>query len=265
MLEGRCKEPGAHLRVLNARDRGAIGARGAEAVAALRACIDSGGVALIPTDTVYGLACDPQSAEALERLYEIKGRPAWRPAAVMFFSLAAALAAIGDRPAAVKEAICRLLPGPVTLLIDNPTGLFPLACDPQRALGVGVAQEAGGSAQSKRAGRTDEDRSSSQAPALGIRVPALPTHLAALERLERPLLQSSANRTGEADAGELSLIEPQLRAAADLVLDGGALVGCASTVIDLRGYERERSYRVLREGPLSAAQIARELGRAHTC
>ena len=51
--------------------------------------IAAGGVVVFPADTVYGLACDPENADAVQRLYVLKGRPADKPAAVMFFSVAA--------------------------------------------------------------------------------------------------------------------------------------------------------------------------------
>ena len=56
---------------------------------AFDACIAAGGVAVFPADTVYGLACDPDNAEAVERLYALKGRPTGKPSAVMFFDAAA--------------------------------------------------------------------------------------------------------------------------------------------------------------------------------
>jgi L-threonylcarbamoyladenylate synthase len=88
---------------------------------AFETCIRSGGVAVFPADTVYGLACDPESAEAVARLYALKGRPPDKPAAVMFFDLAA-LPELGARTRALAEA---LLPGAVTLLV--PSQRYPLA------------------------------------------------------------------------------------------------------------------------------------------
>jgi L-threonylcarbamoyladenylate synthase len=98
-------------------------------------CIAAGGVAVFPADTVYGLACDPEDAAAGSRLYELKGRPPAKPAAVMFFALDG-LPASGPRTRALLE---RLLPGGVTLLLPNPDGRFPLACAGDLAtLGVRV-------------------------------------------------------------------------------------------------------------------------------
>jgi L-threonylcarbamoyladenylate synthase len=84
-------------------------------------CIAGGGVAVFPADTVYGLACDPENERAVARLYELKGRPPDKPAAVMFFALDT-LPELGPRTRALAE---RLLPGAVTLLV--PSDRFPLA------------------------------------------------------------------------------------------------------------------------------------------
>jgi L-threonylcarbamoyladenylate synthase len=94
---------------------------------ALGACVAAGGVAVFPADTVYGLACDPENADAVAKLYALKGRPPEKPAAVMFF----ALGEWGD--------FGGLLPGGVTLLLPNPRRRFPLACtnDPE-TLGIRV-------------------------------------------------------------------------------------------------------------------------------
>src|SRR5690242_3547059 len=98
-----------------------------------------GGVAVFPADTVYGLACDPGSDEGVYRLYRLKGRRPDKPAAVMFFDLALALAALPELGARTAGALGALLPGGVTLLVPNPHRRFPLACanDPE-TLGLRV-------------------------------------------------------------------------------------------------------------------------------
>jgi L-threonylcarbamoyladenylate synthase len=98
-----------------------------EQARALGACVAAGGVAVFGADTVYGLACDPGNADAVGRLYALKGRSPEKPAAVMFFDLAE----FGD--------FGGLLPGGVTLLLANPERRYPLACtsDPE-TLGVRV-------------------------------------------------------------------------------------------------------------------------------
>jgi L-threonylcarbamoyladenylate synthase len=208
----------------------------ADDVARLDRSIAAGGVALIPTDTVYGLACDPDSRDAVQRLYEIKGRPADRPAAVMFGSLNGALAALDWLSQGERSALRALLPGPVTVLLANPQQRFPLAC-----LGAST---------------------------IGVRVPMLSGRLAALGALARPLMQTSANISGEAEAKSLAEVDPRVRAGLrpglDVELDGGALPGAASTVLDLTAYASGGGFHVVREGPVSAAEVARLLASARS-
>jgi L-threonylcarbamoyladenylate synthase len=187
-------------------------------------CIASGGVAVFPADTVYGLACDPASPAAVARLYELKGRPPDKPAAVMFFALHRALAALPELAPRLRGAVEALLPGAVTLLLPNPLARYPLACGPDPWT-------------------------------LGLRVPA-PGPLA---DVDMPVLQSSANRSGGPDARALDEVDPAIRDGADLVVDGGPLPGTPSTVVDLRGYERDGGWSVLRAGGLGSDVIATAL------
>jgi L-threonylcarbamoyladenylate synthase len=202
----------------------------------MRERIAAGGVVVFPADTVYGLGCDPTSEPAVRRLYELKGRPATRPAAVMFFALDAALQALSDLGPRERAALEALLPGPLTLLLGNRAHRFPLAC------GLDSDPDPGGS------------------ETLGLRVPLLPPRLEALGALDRPLLQSSANLSGGPDPRRLSDVPASIRAGADLVLDGGELPGAASTVLDLRDYERSGEWRIVRAGPVGQPELERMLG-----
>ena len=77
-----------------------------------------------------------------------------------------------------------------------------------------------------------------------------------LAAMPRPVLQSSANRAGGPDARRLADVPAAIRAAADLVLDGGDLPGTPSTVIDLREYEEEGVWSVVREGAVAVDTVA---------
>jgi L-threonylcarbamoyladenylate synthase len=191
-------------------------------------CIAVGGIAVFPADTVYGLACEPDSKEAVQRLYLLKRRRPDKPAAVMFFALDLALAALPELGPRTAAALRALLPGAVTLLLPNPAGRFPLACGP------------------------DPDT-------LGLRVPAWPPALAALAGVSWPVLQSSANAAGGPDARQLADVPESIRRRADLVLDGGELPGTPSTVVDLRGYELDATWSIVREGAVSASEVATAL------
>lgn len=197
----------------------------------LQACLSGDGVALIPTDTVYGLACNPDSEAALRRIYELKRRPAQKPAAVLFFSLQAALATLDELGPRTRAATETLLPGPVTLLLANPRRRYPSACAPGGD-GPGL---------------------------LGLRVPALPGSLASLATVVLPAAQSSANFAGGTDPRVLGDVPGPLREGADLVLDGGELPGAASTVVELSEYEENGSWRIVRKGPVGAGAIRRAL------
>ncbi len=203
-----------------------------EDAARMQECLRSDGVVVFPTDTVYGLGCDPDSERAVRRLYELKGRPADRPVAVMFFDRERAAAALGELGPSERLAIEALLPGPVTLLLPNPEGRFPLAC----------ATTEGGDGS------------------LGLRVPRLGDALAALRGVRTPIMQSSANLSGELEARRLADVPHGLLERADLVLDGGELPGIASTVLDLRDYQQTGKWRVVREGALEIEAVERALG-----
>jgi len=112
------------------------GERGATAGRPLAAVIAEGAIAVIPTDTVYGVCCDAQNAAAAKRLADLKGRSSGKPAAVAFFALEAALAALPELGARTRAALCALLPGPLTLLVANPARRFP--CAGGELLGVRV-------------------------------------------------------------------------------------------------------------------------------
>jgi L-threonylcarbamoyladenylate synthase len=187
-------------------------------------CIAGGGVAVFPADTVYGLACDPDAAGAVERLYALKGRPPEKPAAVMFFDIEDALAAVPEVGPRTRAALARVLPGPVTVLVANPSARFPLACGP--------APET-----------------------LGLRVP----RVEALAGVRMPVLQSSANLAGAPDPSRLADVPEEIRAAADFVLDGGELPGTPSTVIDLRRYEESGEWGMARAGAVPYPELAAAL------
>lgn len=193
---------------------------GAEAArAALEGCVGDGGVAVFPADGLYGLACDPLDAVAIERIYRLKGRDDGKPAAVMYLSPLAMrelVAGLGPRTRAAAGA---LLPGPVTLVVANPERRYPLACreDPKR---------------------------------LGVRLIGGP-----LAGVMRPLFQTSANRSGEPPPSRFDDVPAEIAAGADLTIDGGQLTGLPSTVVDISPLDTTGEWSVLREGALGEADL----------
>jgi tRNA threonylcarbamoyl adenosine modification protein (Sua5/YciO/YrdC/YwlC family) len=191
---------------------------------AFERCVAAGGVVLFPSDTVYGLACDPDDRFAVQRLYLLKRRSLDKPSAVMFFSLEGAFAALPELGERTRGAMKRLLPGAVSVLVPNPAGRFALACG-------------------------------SDVGTLGVRVPQVPLFAA----VRRAVLQSSANRAGGADPRSLDEVPVFVRAAVDLVIDGGELPGTPSTVVDLRRYEVDGEWHVVRAGVVGERELTEAL------
>lgn len=191
---------------------------------ALERCIGAGDVALFPADGVYGLACDPLNAEAVERIHTLKGRSENKSSAVMYFSPLAVRELVGTLGPRTREAAAALLPGPVTLVVANPQRRYPLACreDPKR---------------------------------LGVRLIEGP-----LTGTMTPVLQTSANRSGDPPPARFEEVPEQILAAADLAIDGGELTGFPSTVVDLTELDSTGRWVVLREGGMPRQQLEAGLG-----
>ena len=198
----------------------------------LARCIAVGGVAVLPTDTVYGLACEPDTVEAVRRLTALKRRPLDKPSAVLFFALDLALAALPELGPRTQAALRALLPGAVTTVVPNPAHRFPLACgaDPS-ALG---RPGAGLAARARRAAR----------------------------RLAGPCCSRARTWPAARTRAPSARCRRRIRAEADLVLDGGPLPGAPSTVVDLRGFELDARWSVLREGAVPTAAVGAALGAA---
>ena len=190
---------------------------------ALERCIAGGGVAVFPADGLYGLACDPLDAGAISKIHRLKGRDDGKPSAVMYFSPLAIrelLSGLGPKTKAVASA---LMPGPVTLVVDNPQRRYPLAC------------------------RQDPEQ-------LGIRLIGGP-----LAGTMCPIFQTSANRSGEPAAARFEDVPQSILDGVDLAIDGGDLPGLPSTVIDVAAIDVDGSWRILRDGAMSPGDVTSAL------
>lgn len=194
------------------------------------ATITRGGIAIFPTDTLYGIACDPDDSAAIERIHELKGRPPKKPSAVMYFSLERLLADVGDElDAPTRRLAQQLLPGPFTLIVANPGRRFVPSC----------------------AGTPEK---------LGLRVPALAGPLAPLGGIDIPVMQTSANVSGGPDATAVEDLDPAIAAGVDLVLDGGPLLGYGSTVADVSELSEGRWWLLRSQMPRTSGRLAELIG-----
>lgn len=160
----------------------------------------AGGVIAIPTDTVYGLAASLDRPDALERVYEIKGRPGDRPLPVLLASADRLDQIAFLRSAPMRAILSRFWPGALTVALPARPGL------PSRVLAADGT--------------------------VGVRVPAHPVAIALLREAGGALAVTSANRSGESPGLDASEVLASLTPDIDLVLDAGSTPGDrASTVI----------------------------------
>ncbi len=170
----------------------------AEAVAVIR----RGGVVAFPTDTLYGIAADPESAESVNRVRALKGRDAAQTIALVAADLAQ-VERISVLTLMARHAAAEFWPGPLTVLIRAKPGLAPTTIGPDGLVGV--------------------------------RVPNHDVALALTRACGHAVTATSANRSGQpatADPDEVAAALPDL----DLLIDAGkAPGGPPSTLVDLSG------------------------------
>jgi L-threonylcarbamoyladenylate synthase len=186
------------------------------AVEALRA----GRPVVLPFDTVYGLAAEPHDAESTRRLYELKGREATQPSALVAADLDRLLQCLPELPARARD----LLPGPLTLVVPNPAGRFRWLTGTNPAV-------------------------------VGVRIPSFRGPGRDVLETVGVVVATSANRPREPDPRRLADVPEEIRDGAAALVDGGELPGTPSTVVDLTGAEP----RILREGAVPAAELLRRL------
>ncbi len=188
----------------------------ARAVKLLRA----GGVVALPTETVYGLAANAFDAGAVQRIFDIKGRPAHNPVIVHVASLEMARRCVAHWPP-LADALARAFwPGPLTLILP-------------RANVIPEAVTAGG-------------------PTVGVRWPAHPFIQAVIRECGFPLAAPSANSSNRLSPTNAAHVNRGLGDKIPLIVDGGqSQVGIESTVLDLTA----RPPRILRPGMIHAESL----------
>lgn len=167
--------------------------------------IRKGGLAVLPTDTVYALTCAFDNEAAIERLYTVKGIGPAKRLSILVPDIAAAARLTRGISNTVFRTMRRVLPGPYTFI-------FQASAEVPRAM--------------LRKRRT-----------VGIRIPDSPIALAVLAEVGVPLLATSVRNARDEWLLDPVAIEEDLRGQADIVVDGGLLAAEPSTVVDLSGDE----------------------------
>jgi L-threonylcarbamoyladenylate synthase len=185
-----------------------------DAVRALRA----GKPVILPTDTVYGLCASAYTSQPAERLYELKGREAQQPSALLAADLDMLLECVPELRGRAATIARALLPGPYTLVLPNPARRYRWV--------TGASPEA-----------------------VGVRVPELPPEAESVVAHIGCVVATSANLSGGPDPRRVDEIPEAILHGVGAVVDAGELPGMPSTVLDFTGTEP----RVIREGAASAA------------
>ena len=200
---------------------------GPAAVASAAACLAAGGLVAFPTETVYGLGADAANPDAIARLYQAKGRPAFNPLIAHVGDLDAARR-IARFDAAALALAERFWPGPLTLVLP------------------------------KTKDCTVADLATAGLDTVAVRIPAHPVAREILRAFGGPVVAPSANLSGHVSPTMAAHVQSDLEGRIDLIVDGGAVaVGVELTIVGC--FEEPM---LLRPGGLPRGEIERVLGRA---
>jgi L-threonylcarbamoyladenylate synthase len=166
--------------------------------------LEGGALALLPTDTVYGLVCVAASRDAAVELYRLKGRAEIQPTAVIAADIGVVFAGIPGLEGIAAAGVRTLLPGPFTLVVPNRERRYSWL-------------------------------STASPETIGVRVPRLDGAAAEIVARVGMIVATSANLPGGPDPCRLEDVPPAIRAGVAFAVDGGELPGTPSTVIDLSG------------------------------
>jgi tRNA threonylcarbamoyl adenosine modification protein (Sua5/YciO/YrdC/YwlC family) len=164
--------------------------------------LKNGGVIAYPTDTTYGIGCSILNKKALERIYRIKQRERNKPVSFICTSISE-ISQYAQVSTYAFKIMKQFLPGPFTFVLE--------------------------------ASRTVPDLLLTRQKTVGVRIPDNAICLAIVRELGHPIVTTSANLSGEEPMGDPFLVDKELGAQLDLVVDGGVLSTAVSSVVSLVG------------------------------
>ena len=192
----------------------------AAVIARAAAIIRGGGLAAIPTDTLYGLAADPFNAAAVARVFGVKERERGKPLPLVAADTAQVVRYLGALPPIGARLVEAFWPGPLTLVLRAPASV------PQDVTG-GLAT-------------------------VGIRVPAHRVTTELCRACDVPLTATSANLSGTLPTDDPDEVVRSLGERLDVIVDAGRTAGgAASTIVDVTGEKP----RLIRAGAIAWEQV----------
>ena len=177
--------------------------------------LKEGGIVAFPTDTVYGLACDCFNKKAIEKLYQIKERPAYKPINVLTNSVEKMYKVVEGINNKELELISKYMPGDLTLILNKNNKVPSI-------LTAGI-------------------------DTIGVRIPDNKIALKILENFKNPLAVTSANKSGKESSLEVADFIDIFNNQIDIIIDGGKTpIGVSSTIAKVK----EDKIKILRQGNL---------------
>ena len=174
--------------------------------------LKAGGIIAFPTDTVYGLACDAYNKKAIERLFQIKNRPAYKPINVLTDSVEKMYRVVEEINHKELELISKYMPGDLTIILKKNNKV-------PSTLTAGI-------------------------DTIGVRIPNNKVALTILQNYKNPLAVTSANISGEKSGVEVADFIDTFRNKIDIIVDGGkAEIGKVSTIVQVK----EDNIKILRQ------------------
>ena len=189
------------------------------------ASLQSGNVIVFPTETVYGLGADALNHEAVERVFQLKGRNSENPIPIIVADQTMLRGLIDKIPPIAEKLIDRFWPGPLTLVLQARPDT------PKQLLNI-------------RGG-------------VGVRISSQPIATQLSRELGRPLTATSANPSGKQAASTIEQAENYFAGEIGIFLDGGKLPAkIGSSVVEVI----EDRIKIIREGEISVSQLAAIIG-----
>ena len=177
--------------------------------------LKNGGIAVIPTDTVYGIVCDALDEEAVDKIYQLKKRSYSKPMIVLMSDMDMVKKYTKSLSKLEKKLFDTFAPGPLTVLVKKADSI------------PGVVN--------------------SNLPDLGVRIPDDKDLQLLISKLGHPIVATSANVSSSETITRINMLEDSIKHNVDYIYNGGSIYRGASTIVR----EKDNMVEILRNGDLT--------------